>query len=189
MRVVLFFIIFIFVGCSHNVQRVDSKALQLTTIHWGSEDLNEMAEAMVTSVLKDDYLTTPSKKVLAFLKIKNSTYDHIDTKSITDSIKTGLIKSARANIIDIKQRDTLNTELEYQKEKQKYYKKIKKIGRQLGVDAFFFGEISAIYQKNSTIKNMGFTFVLNLVDVQSAQLVWSETMNIQKLYKKSFIGW
>ncbi len=189
---ILFFILVVLSGCSNstsNIQRVDTKAMYLTTIHWSSEDLQTMAESMVVSILKSEVLDDSSKKVFSFLKIKNSTYDHIDTQSITETIKTGLIKSGRVAIIDIQKRDILNKELEYQDSQQRYFQEIKKIGRQFGVDGIFFGEISAIYQKNSLSKDMFFKFTLNLVDIKSAQIIWSEEKEVRKIYKKRYFGW
>lgn len=186
-----FILIVLFSACSNNanIQRVDAKAIYLTTIHWSSEDLQMMAEAMVVSMLKSNVLDGSSKKVFSFLKIKNSTYDHIDTKSITETIKMGLIKSDRVKIIDIQKRDILNKELEYQKRQQRYFQEIKKIGKQLGVDGIFFGDISAIYQKDSLSKDMFFKFTLNLVDIESAEIVWSAEKKVRKIYKKRYLGW
>jgi len=167
--------IFIFVGCSANSS--NNKVLYLTTIHWSSEDLHQIAEAMVTSILKSEFLSPPSKKVFSFLKIKNSTYDHIDTNSIIEMIKTDLVKSDRAIIVNI------------QKNRQQYPQKIKKINKHLGIDGIFYGEISAIYQKNSSTKDMFFKFTLNLIDVESAEIVWSDEKKIRKIHEKEYIGW
>ncbi len=189
---ILSFILVLLSGCSNsisNIQRVDTKAIYLTTIHWSSEDLQMMAEAMIVSILKSGVLDDSSKKVFSFLKIKNTTYDHIDTKSIIETIKISLIKSDRVTIIDMQKREILNQELEYQKSQQRYFQEIKKIGKQLGVDGIFFGDISAIYQKNSLSKDMFFKFTLNLVDIKSAQIIWSEEKEVRKIYKKRYLGW
>ncbi len=162
---ILLFLFITFIGCSNsvsNIQRVDAKSIHITTIHWSSEDLHMMAEAMVVSILKSKILEGSSKKVFSFSKIKNSTYDHIDTKSIAQSIKTSLIKSGRVLIVEVYNRD---------------------------IDALFFGDISAIYQKNSISKDMFFKFTLNLVDAKNAKIIWSEEKEVRKIHKKAYLGW
>ncbi len=185
-------ILLLLIGCSSSTshtQRVDSKSIHLTTIHWGSEELQEMAQAMVVSILSSDISQVSSPKVLSFLKIKNNSYDHINTQSLTEMITVGLIKSKRVLIVDKNKRETLQKALWYQKNKEKYFKQIQKIGRQVGIDGLFTGEISAIYQKNSATKDMYFRFTLNLVDIQTAEIIWSEEVEIRKIRKKAFIQW
>ena len=191
---IFIFIIFLLSlnGCTGSysaVQRIDTKFLQPVSVYWSSEEIDEITQSLISSILKSSYFSTTNAKVCAFLDIQNHTYDHIDTKAITDAIKTGLIKTGKIRIIDIQKRKIFHRKLLQQEKNRKYYRQVHKIGRELGIDALFFGDLHAIYQKNSRTKDMYFVCTLNLVDVETAQLVWSEEVKIRKIYRRKLIGW
>jgi len=96
MRIVygLLLTLFIF-GCSHkSVDRINTKDMQLTTIRWGANDLQEMAVEMASSVLSSQ-IDFSKNRVYAFGKIRNDTYDHIDTKLLANKTMTALSKSGK----------------------------------------------------------------------------------------------
>ena len=180
-------------GCtnsSYDVQYSDTQALGLRTIHWDSSDLHEMAEAMVSAILKDGKVADrDNQRVYGFLPIKNNTYDHIDTQDLTNTIKTSLIHSKLIKIVDVTHREKLHKILQNQIKNAKYYDQIKKSGKEMGVEGFFYGSISAIYQKNSIRKDMYFKFTLNLINIEKGEIIWSEEMDIRKVYDRKLFGW
>lgn len=184
----LFILVFILTGCLNSsasgVSRVDSKISHLTTVRWGADELQEMAKEMTESFLVSDVLATSEKSVFSFLKIKNSTYDHIDTNSLAEMIKAGLQKSDRVLIVDVDKRNML-----HQYENEKTLDNIYKSAEKLSINGFFIGEISAIYQKNDITKDMFFKFTLSLMDIESAEIVWSDEVEIRKLRKKALLSW
>jgi len=171
------FILFLF-GCSHNeVNRLDSKNIQLTTIRWGANDLQEMSQEMVASLLSSN-LNFSQKKVYAFGKIRNDTCDHIDTKLLANRTMVGLTKSGKMSFSE-----------NLQSKVSKLKKEELSLAKGYGVDRIFYGKISSFYKKNSKGKDIHFGFELWLTDVETRKIIWSHTVEIRKEYKKEFIGW
>jgi len=179
-------------GCAsngNNLQCVDSKAADLTTVYWSSDDLHEIAESTIRSLLVSSALNSKKKKVFAFLNIDNDTYDHIDTDALKTAIKTSLVQSHKVRFIDIETRDMIHTSLDFQQKYHRYFEKIKQVGKELGIDGFLYGSLKAIYQTNALTKDMSFIFTLNLIDVETGEILWSENRSIRKIRKNEWIGW
>jgi len=175
---IFFLIIFLFSGCSYNsVNRIDSKAIQLTTIRWGANDLQEMSNEMVSSLLSSN-IDFSKKRVYAFGKIRNDTYDHIDTKLLANKIMVGLTKSEMMSFSE-----------NLQSKVSKLNKKQISLVKGYGVDRIFYGKISSIFKKNKEGKDMYFNFELWLTDVETRKILWSNSVEIRKEYKKELIGW
>jgi len=171
------FIVFLF-GCSHNeVNRLDSKNIQLTTIRWGANDLQEMSQEMVSSVLSSN-IDFAKNRVYAFGKIRNDTYDHIDTKLLANKTMVGLVKSGQMSFSE-----------NLQSKVSKLKKEELSLAKRYGVDRIFYGKISSFFKKNSKGKDIHFGFELWLTDVETRKIIWSHTVEIRKEYKRELMGW
>ena len=179
MKIVYGFILILSLfGCSHNeVNRLDSKNIQLTTIRWGANDLQEMSQEMVSSVLSS-HIDFSKNKVYAFGKIRNDTYDHIDTKLLANKTMVGLTQSGKMSFSE-----------NLQSKASKLKKEELSLAKGYGVDRIFYGAISSILKKNSEGKDMYFKFELWLTDVETRKILWSHAVEIRKEYKKELIGW
>jgi len=171
-------LILLLFGCSHNkVNRLDSKDIHLTTIRWGANDLQEMSQEMVSSVLSSN-IDFFGNKVYAFGKIRNDTYDQIDTKLLANKTMVGLTQSGKMSFSE-----------NLQSKVSKLGKREIALAKGYGVDRIFYGKISSFFKKNSKGKDMHFGFELWLTDVESRKIIWSHTVEIRKEYKKGLIGW
>ena len=165
-------------GCSHNkVNRFDSKNIQLTTIRWGANDLQEMSQKMVSSLLSSN-IDLAKNKVYAFGKIRNDTYDQIDTKLLANKIMVGLTKSGKMSFSENLQNRVSNIKREELS-----------LAKGYGVDRIFYGAISSIFKKNSEGKDIYFKFELWLTDIETRKILWSHAVEIRKEYKRELIGW
>jgi PBP1b-binding outer membrane lipoprotein LpoB len=140
----------------------DSKTINLTSIRWGKEDLQELSKKMVQSILIAKSIDFSKEKSYHFESIRNDTHDQIDTDMLQDKITTSLIKSSKFTFIKKEQKRT---------------------------NYIFKGKISSIFKKNSRTKDMFFSFNLTLINAQTSAFLWSEDIEIRKLYKKSLFSW
>ncbi len=179
-------IVFIFVGCAANssfdrgeVMRVDPKSMHDTSLGFGAEDLHIVVEKMVSSMLKHQLFDgTP---IVDIRDIENRTDEHIDTKSITDSIRTMIIKSNRARFVDSSMRKILIDELNYQNSNRYMDKtKSKQIGKHIAQGYILDGAITAIKQKNDYF----YKIVLQLHNIETASIDWIDEQEIRKVYTK-----
>ena len=88
-------------GCASTVEYGDPTSAKPLGTSFGSSDLQQIATAMVDSMLATAPLPADGHRpVLIVDPVKNKTMQHIDTESITDSISTRLIRSGRLTFKD-----------------------------------------------------------------------------------------
>jgi len=188
--IVVLFTVFIFVGCASKssiergkVTRVDPKGIYDTNMGFSSEDLHIVVEKMVSSMLKNKLFDgTP---VLDIRGMQNRTDEHIDTKSITDSIRSMVIKSKRARFVDSSMRVKIIDELEYQNQNKYIDKtKAKKIGKHIAQGYILNGSITCIKKRDSTQISHFYKVMLELHNIETASIDWIEEEEIIKMYKR-----
>lgn len=184
-----FIIIFTIFGCAPRVRYGDAGAVETLTIDFGSSDLQMVAEKMVSSLLV--HPATNDRPVIYVSKINNKTAEHIDTKSITDKIKTALLKSGKVRftaISDVK--DELIDQLKYQNQSGMVDSSTsKKIGRQIGADFILYGTVMSITKKAGRTTDVYYKFTLELADLETGLIEWAEEKEFRKGAKKAIFGY
>ncbi|HFU75298.1 MAG TPA: hypothetical protein ENK66_03540 [Arcobacter sp.] len=164
-------ILSVMTGCasseSGKVVRVDPREVRDIDANYGSEDLHIFTRSMIQSML----LSKPFYKSKPFLALKDieigqGVDEHMDTRLITNSIRTNLLKTTKVHFIDTKYAQTLD-------------KKAVK-----SVDYILSGDIHAI--KKSDDKNVDNFYMLSLklTDSQNSVIVWTEDKEIRKVILK-----
>lgn len=74
-----------------NVSYGDSKAVETVTNEFGSTDLQMIAEKMSQSLVQTGVLR--NRPLVTIAEVKNKTSEYIDTRAITDTIRSSLLKS------------------------------------------------------------------------------------------------
>lgn len=170
-----------------NVSYGDSKAVEAVTNEFGSTDLQTIAEAMARSLLHSRVISDNKKRpLITIAEVKNKTSEYIDTRSITDSIRTQLSKSGAVKFaVDISDMQNQTDELNRQDQSGLYKKgTAKKLGKMEGAEFRLEGNITSIVKKTSSIKDVYYKFTLNLVNIESGVLEWSDEKDIRKTSKR-----
>lgn len=170
-----------------NVEYGDAKAVELVTNEFGSSDLQAIAEAMTRSLLQSRVITgSKGRPLITIADVKNKTSEYIDTASITDSIRTQLAKSGSVRFVtNINEMQNVTDELNRQSQSGLYKKKsAAKIGNMEAADFRLEGNITSIVKKSSSLKDIYYKFTLNLFDVESGVLEWSDDKEIRKTTKR-----
>ena len=107
-------------GCAGTrVQYGDAQALSTVSTDFGSSDLQQIAASLVDSMLTFPPVveeTSRRRPVLVVDRVKNKTMQHIDTESITDSIRARMLKSGKFRFIDRTTDSQAIDEVRYQQE-------------------------------------------------------------------------
>lgn len=163
-----------------NISYGDSKAVELITNEFGSTDLQMIAESMTRSLAQSGVLR--GRPVVQVYDVKNKTSEYIDTREITTTIKTQLMKSGTARFASD------NTDMQSQVDQLKLqnqsglYKKntVAKIGNMIAARYRLEGSISSIVKRSSDYKDVFYKFSLQLVDVESGLAEWMDEKEIRK---------
>lgn len=171
---------------SGNVQYGDSKAVETLTNEFGSTDLQSMAEAMVNSLLQSSAISGKSRPLVTVAEVKNKTSEYIDTRSITDTIRTKLLNSGKVRFaVDTVGMQSQVDELTRQNQTGLYKKsKSKPMGNMEGADFRIEGAIASIVKHAGDIKDVYYKLSLLLIDNETGVMEWAEEKDIRKTSNK-----
>lgn len=175
-------------GCASTVEYGDATSMKPIDTDFGSADLQQIAAKMVDSLLADDLIQEISvggAPLLIVDKVKNKTMQHIDTESVTDSIRTKLIRSRKFSFQDRTTEAALQEELAYQ---QAAAKDPIAGGQQDAPRYMLTSNLSEIEQEQGRLKDVYYKFTMSLRDLKSGRLIWADEKEIRKQKTRSVFG-
>jgi uncharacterized protein (TIGR02722 family) len=176
-------------GCASKTSYGDATAQETLTIDFGSTDLQMIAAKMVDSLLSSPLVRDNPTPVVRVSRVRNKTDEHIDTKAITDKIRTALINSGKVRFVAGEVRDEIIDELEYQRGSGYVDEATRKrIGMLVGADYLLVGDFTSIRKKSGRTEDLYYLFTLNLVDIQTGLIAWSDQKEIRKAAKRPIFG-
>ena len=124
-------------------------------------------------------------------RIRNKTSEHIDTEAITDKIKTAMLKSGKVRFTAISEvNEEMIDQLRYQSESGMVDPRTRTtIGKQVGADLMLYGDIISIVKTVNRKKDVYYKINLELADLTTGLIEWSEEKEIRKQAKKAVFGW
>ncbi len=172
-------------GCSTTpkISYGDAKSVETVTSGFGSTDLNQIAEAMTRSLLQTKSISaSATAPVITLAEVKNKTSEYIDTRVITEKIRTQLTKSGQVRFaVSISEMQNQTDELKRQNQSGLYKEKgSAKIGNMQGAKYRIEGTISSIVKQNKTVKDIYYIFNLSLIDNESGLIEWADEKEIRK---------
>jgi len=180
-------------GCaSTKVGYSDPLSSKPITTDWEAGDLHQIAERMV-----DSMLTTPSvvqataqrAPVLSVGKAKNKTMQHIDTESLTDTIRTRLMRSGKFQFVDRTTDDQVAEEMKFQQESGLVDpQKAVQVGQQSGAEYLLTANLAEIANSDGRTRDVFYKFTMNLKNLRTGLLEWSEEKELRKVSTKKRFG-
>ncbi|MDA3799919.1 MAG: penicillin-binding protein activator LpoB [Kiritimatiellae bacterium] len=180
------------VGCSSTIKYDDPASTRNLETSFGASDLQQVANTMVDSMLVFPPMvavTSQRRPVITVSTVKNKTDQHIDTESITDSIRTKLIRSGKFRFIDRTTDDAAVEELKIQNDSGLVDPKTaQKFGKQIGAEYILTSNLSQITQSAGRQTDVYYKFTMSLKNLETGILEWSDEKELRKLKTKSMFG-
>ncbi len=177
-------------GCGTKVEYGNPEAVETLTPAFGSTDLQMIAEKMVGSLLSSSFIQEGNQPVVLVGRVRNKTDEHIDTKAITDKIRTTLLQSGKVRFVAGEVREEIEKELEYQAESGNVSEATRKrIGEMVGPGYILTGEITNIRKEAGRRMDVYFLITLNLVDIETGLIKWADEKEIRKGERRPVFGW
>ncbi len=175
------------VGYDSNVKYGDAKAVETVTADFGSTDLQSTAESLTQSLLESRYISkAPQPPKVRLRAVNNLTYEHIDTKAITDKIRIKLLKSGQVRFLA----DTANLNQVKDERELTAAATANKVNKALSdSDYIITGNVRSIKKANDDVKDVYYNVSMELVDPQSGEILWADEKEIRKVTSKSTVGW
>ncbi len=148
--------------------------------------VEEMIGSMATHPIFADSKVPP---VVQVEMVRNKTSEHIDTKNLTDALRTNLIKSGKVRFSNKEDREVLGQEVDYQNESGRVAKKSrKKRDGGVGADYILTGDLISNVQQVGNRKLVFYKLTLNLTNLTTGLIDWSDEKPIRKRFKKRSVG-
>ena len=168
------------------------------------QDVRRTVEKMVDSMITDADVIKEvggNKPVLDITGIKNRSTMHIDMNMITSSIRTKLIRSRLFRFVD---RTTAADDLQMMNDQALNgltdQRKAVRAGQQSAAQMYLYGELSemrqSVHDASENWMNITFSkttdryykFNLNLKDLRTGEIVWTDEQEIRKDEKRRYFG-
>ena len=173
-------------GCTKEKTRYgDAKSVETVTNQFGSTDLQTIAESMTRSLLSSDIVANGSRPIMTVQEVKNKTSEYIDTRSITDTIRTELQKSGRIRFaVDAAAMQQQVDELRRQQSELYQQDQAAQIGKMAGAAYRIEGNITSIVKQAEDVKDVYYKFNLQVWNIQNGLMEWGDEKEIRKTTTK-----
>ncbi len=191
--IVIVFVALTFIGCGgmHTTYVDDTTKSEATNLYFSHKDLQIFAEAMI-----DDLLATGifiDRPLVRISQVSNKTTEHIDTKAITDSVRTRLIRSGKVRFLtDVSEkeaREALVTEMKFGESALADSSDAPEAGKMKAAKYHIFGDITSTESSAGKIKERYTRLTLNVVEVETGILEWASEKAILKKAEKKMVGY
>ncbi|MCH8542427.1 MAG: penicillin-binding protein activator LpoB [Alcanivorax sp.] len=178
-------------GCTR-VQYGDATATETVTVDFGSTDLQMIATSMVDDLMSFPpvvQLTMDRRPVVFVDRVQNRTVEHIDTESVTDSIRTRLIQSGKFRFVDMTVVDRVRQQMDFQTQSGMVDPATAvSMGRQIGAEFMLYGALTSIVKRDNRTQDVYYKFTLNMMNLETGIIEWSSEKEIRKTRSRSLFG-
>lgn len=164
-------------------------ATNLLNDKWSESDMQNAVKDLVESATKHNSIAGAKRPpVVMVTKLQNKTSEHIDTQSVMDMVRVELMRGGRVQFIDKAAREDIAEEYEYQNSGMVARESKKTAGGQVGADFIINGRLDSIVQQAGKDKTVYYKVTLNLTNLKTGIIVWSDYKQIRKKFRKQSVG-
>lgn len=157
----------------------------LLTDKWSETDMQNIVKALVASAVSHPAIASAKRPpVVMVTRLQNKTSEVIDTQSITDMFQVELMRTGKVAFVDKAAREDMAEEYEYQGSGTTSRETQKTKGGQTGADFIMNGRIDSIVQEAGKDKTIYYKITMNLTNLKTGLIVWTDHKQIRKLFKK-----
>ena len=171
-------------------QYEDPNVIEMLSDQFNENDLQLIAKKMVDSLTASQAFTQiQGRPIIVVGKMKNSTSEHIDMRSLADKMEVQLQKTNRFVFTDKGARQEIAEEYEFQGSGYVRPDQAKGPGQQASADYLMTGEISSIVQEVGADKLVYYKMTAKLHNLRSGIIEWADEKELRKKFEKRGISW
>lgn len=156
---------------------------------WSETDMQVVVKSMVQSMTASPVIANAKQMPIVMVTtLQNKTSEHIDTQSIMDMVRVELTNSGKVAFIDKEARGDISNEYDYQNSGMVSNETKKGPGQQIGADYIVNGRLDSIVQEVGKDKSVYYKLTLNLTNLKTSLISWTNHKEIRKTFKKKTIG-
>jgi uncharacterized protein (TIGR02722 family) len=156
---------------------------------WSETDMQKVVQDLVGGMIQHPAIATAKRPPIVMVtKLQNKTSEHIDTQSIMDMVRVELQRGGRVAFVDKEAREDVAEEYNYQNSGMVSEQSKKGAGGQVGADFIVNGRLDSIVQEVGKDKSVYYKVTLNLTNLKTNLVVWSDYKQLRKRFKKRSVG-
>src|SRR3954466_6005859 len=159
----------------------DARGVETVTNQFGSTDLQMIAESMARSMQQTSAIASGNLPIVTVQAAKNRTSEYIDTRAITDSIRSELQKGGKVRFA-VDQSGLKQQTGEIDRQQSGYYARRQSVerGQMVGAQYRMEGNITSIVKQVRDTKDVYYKFNLQLWNIRNGLLEWTDEKEIRK---------
>lgn len=167
----------------------DVQKENLLNDQWSETDMQNAVKDLVASAVSHPAIANAkTPPVVMVTQLQNKTSEHIDTQNIMDMLRVELMNSGRVEFIDKEARQDIKDEYDYQNSGVVSEETKKGPGGQAGADFILNGRMDSIVQEVGKDKTVYYKMTLNLTNLKTSKIVWSNYKQMRKQFRKKSVG-
>ncbi len=156
---------------------------------WSETDMQKVVADLVASMNGSASIAQAKRPpVLMVTKLQNKTDEHIDTQSIMDMVRVEIARTGKVSFVDKEAREDVADEYNYQNSGMVSSETKKGPGGQTGSDFILNGRLDSIVQAVGKDKTVYYKVTLNLTNLKTNVIAWSDYKQLRKKYRKRSVG-
>jgi uncharacterized protein (TIGR02722 family) len=161
----------------------------LLTDKWSETDMQKAVQDLVASATAHPAIAGAKRPPIVMVtKLQNKTSEHIDTQSVTDMFTVELMKTGKVAFVDKAAREDIAEEYDYQDSGMVNRETKKGKGGQVGADFIMNGRLDSIVQEAGKDKTIYYKMTMNLTNLKTGLIQWTDQKQLRKEFKKKRVG-
>jgi uncharacterized protein (TIGR02722 family) len=188
-KMVLFLLPLLTIGCSTKVTRVQTESTIDLTGKWNDTDSRLVADEMIKDCLSQRWLyqwESQNKRPTVIVgKVVNKSHEHISVETFTKDMERALLNSGKVEFVATKtEREQLRDEKDDMVENASA-QTAKSRGEETGADLMLLGTINTIVDQEGRTAVVFYQTNLELVEIESNKKVWIGEKKIKKYVERA----
>jgi hypothetical protein len=162
---------------------------------YDATDMRKITQSVVNDLLTSPWLQNQNQPpIMMVAGVENRTSEYVDTKNLTDRMRTLLIQSGKIQFINAARRDDLLKEQGYQAANATAATQAA-IGQQLGAKYMLSGSLTEMTQKTmrqvrvSKTEMKYYKLTTEITDLTTGLIVWTDEEEFARKARQPLIGW
>lgn len=161
----------------------------LLTDKWSESDMQAAVKDLVNSAVSHPAISAAKRPPIVMVtRLQNKTSEHVDTQSITDMFQVELMRSGKVTFVDKAAREDIAEEYDYQDSGMVSRETKKGKGGQTGADFIMNGRLDSIVQEAGKDKMIYYKLTMNLTNLKTGLIQWTDHKQLRKQFKKKRVG-
>ena len=195
--VMLSLVVFTGSGCAAFRARtadVDVEERRHLDSRYDYSDMRELSQGVADEMIASPILAGDEPPVLMIAGVQNRTSQYVDTKNLTDRIRSLLFQSGQARFVNEARREDLLREQGYQAQHVTPEQQVE-IGRQLGAGYMISGSLTEMESRSprqvrvSRTRINYYKLTFEVTHLESGEIVWLTERDFAREARLPLIGW